>query len=137
MISIQEFVIGLGFLQPTTHKQVSIKIYTKFHTLYLLQTLLSSFFLLFSSSSLPFPLLLSFPLLFSFSTVLVSQKMRDQLLISNCFVKAMFGLCIFTLFFSFLHLSPFLSLLFSIKLIQFRFWSFYSFQFLFHLSQIP
>ena len=48
MISIQEFVLGLGFLQPTTHKHVSIQIYTKFHT-FLIS--LSSYLLFFFSSS--------------------------------------------------------------------------------------
>ena len=37
---------------------------------------------------------------------LVSQNLRPNLLLLNCLVKAMFGLCIFKLFFSFLQFSP-------------------------------
>ena len=99
MISIQEFILGLGFSQPTTHKHVSIQIYTKFHTF------CSSFLLLFSSSSLSLPLLLLLPFSSLFYVFCLS-KMRDQLLLSHFFVKAMFGLCIFKLFSHFFHLGP-------------------------------
>ena len=72
-------------------------IHTRIHTQVSSIPFCSSIFFLFSSSSLPLPLLLSFPLIifFSSSPRFGLSKMRDQLLLSHGFVKAMFGHCIF------------------------------------------
>ena len=115
VISIQELILGLGFSQPTTHKHVSIQIYTKFHTK-IIESIPFSILFSFSSFLLLFLFIFFFFSPSSLSFTVCSPNFKTKFgLKSNFKLRPCLAFAYLNIFLIF-AIRPFHSLLFLIAL---------------------